>query len=286
MNCREVPVEFACEAETLVGIFSLPERPQGIGVVIVVGGPQYRAGSHRQFVLLARRLAAEGFTVLRFDLRGMGDSSGAQTPFESTATDIAAALGAFERRHPQPAGYVLWGLCDGASAALLYLDTARDRRVRSLCLVNPWVRADETLARTHLKHYYLQRLAEREFWLKLLRGGVGLGALRELGRKLRLGFARTGTREEGGPAYVARMARACLAFSGPVLVALSDDDITAREFDELSGASPTWRRALGREGVERFDVAGADHTFSSAAARQRLEDRTVALLNRTRASAP
>ena len=39
-------------------------------MVIVVGGPQYRAGSHRQFTLLARHIAAAGYPVLRFDARG------------------------------------------------------------------------------------------------------------------------------------------------------------------------------------------------------------------------
>ncbi|KAB8057318.1 hydrolase 1, exosortase A system-associated, partial [Janthinobacterium violaceinigrum] len=58
----------------LVGILSLPAAPGPRGVLIVTGGPQYRVGSHRQFVLLARALAAQGVPVLRFDLRGMGDS--------------------------------------------------------------------------------------------------------------------------------------------------------------------------------------------------------------------
>jgi len=46
------------------------------GVLIVVGGPQYRVGSHRQFVMLARFLADHGVPCMRFDYRGMGDVSG------------------------------------------------------------------------------------------------------------------------------------------------------------------------------------------------------------------
>jgi hypothetical protein len=45
-------------------------------VVIIVVGPQYRAGLHRQFVSLARTLSTAGFLVLRYDYRGMGDSDG------------------------------------------------------------------------------------------------------------------------------------------------------------------------------------------------------------------
>ncbi len=82
MNFAERPVLFECEGEQLVGVIALPELRRAIAVLVVVGGPQYRAGSHRQFVLLARRLAAAGFPVLRFDYRGMGDSTGAARTFE------------------------------------------------------------------------------------------------------------------------------------------------------------------------------------------------------------
>ena len=68
---------FECGDDTCIGIVAsnadVASRAD-IGVVIVVGGPQYRVGSHRQFVTLARALAASGVPALRFDYRGMGDS--------------------------------------------------------------------------------------------------------------------------------------------------------------------------------------------------------------------
>ncbi len=67
-----------------------------LGVLIVVGGPQYRVGSHRQFVLLARALAARGFAAMRFDCTGMGDSDGARARRSPTATATSrAAIDAF-----------------------------------------------------------------------------------------------------------------------------------------------------------------------------------------------
>ena len=48
----------------------------------MVGGPQYRVGSHRQFTLMARAFAAAGYPVLRFDYRGIGDSEGESRGFE------------------------------------------------------------------------------------------------------------------------------------------------------------------------------------------------------------
>lgn len=58
------------------------EHEVPLGLLMVVGGPQYRVGSHRQFVLLARDLAAAGIPVFPFDYRGMGDSTGQARDFE------------------------------------------------------------------------------------------------------------------------------------------------------------------------------------------------------------
>ena len=124
------------------------------GVLIVVGGPQYRVGSHRQFLLLSRRLAAEGYPVMRFDYRGMGDASGAMRGFEQASADIGAAIEAFQRACPAVQRIVLWGLCDAASLALLYVDATQDDRIAGLAILNPWVRSEASLAQTHIKHYY------------------------------------------------------------------------------------------------------------------------------------
>ncbi|MFB1029241.1 MAG: hydrolase 1, exosortase A system-associated, partial [Thauera sp.] len=74
---REIAQIFPCEGEELIGILALPETAvTRLGVLVVVGGPQYRVGSHRQFVLLARALAKSGVPCMRFDYRGMGDATG------------------------------------------------------------------------------------------------------------------------------------------------------------------------------------------------------------------
>ena len=63
----ERPVQFSCGTDRLLGILHPGAPDSERGVLVVVGGPQYRVGSHRQFVLLARALAAAGIPVLRFD---------------------------------------------------------------------------------------------------------------------------------------------------------------------------------------------------------------------------
>ncbi|WP_457393169.1 hydrolase 1, exosortase A system-associated [Roseateles sp. P5_E1] len=261
---KESVLNFDCEGERLIGILAEPANtaPAEVGVVIVVGGPQYRVGSHRQFTLLARHLANHGVAALRFDYRSMGDSPGEARDFLGVDADIAAAIAALLAARPALKRAVLWGLCDAASAALLYLESTGDPRVAGVALLNPWARSAATLAQTHVKHYYWRRLREKGFWLKLLRGGVGLTALRTLGGNLRLargaGKAKTDSRS-----FQDRMAAGLRAFNGPVLLILSGDDYTAREFVGFARSSAAWQGLLVRPTLDLHDMPTADHTFSA-----------------------
>jgi uncharacterized protein len=266
MNWTETALTFSCAGEHLVGVICVPERRAGPGVLIVVGGPQYRAGSHRQFVHLARGLAQDGYAVMRFDCRGMGDSEGALRTFEQISDDIDAAIDAFARKLPELTQFVLWGLCDGASAALLYLDERGDRRVKGVCLMNPWVRSDESLAKTQVKHYYVQRLTQAAFWAKLIRGQIGLGALSQLWRSLRMALAKAPANAGDAQRFQQRMARAWSMFSGPVLLLLSELDFTANEFVDYTASDPAWRGAIETRQPTRAMLAGADHTCSQPGA--------------------
>lgn len=273
MNARDEALLFGCGGDALLGVLSRPERPRDTAVAIVVGGPQYRAGSHRQFVQLARRLAADGWPVLRFDVRGMGDSGGDARGFEAVADDVGAAVDALVRAVPGVERVVLWGLCDGASAALLYCGGRADRRIAGLALANPWVRSPQSLARVHVRHYYLRRLAQPAFWGKLLRGGLGREAVAGLIGNLRAAAAgRSGSGIGARPGdFRDAMAAAWAGFRGRILLVASGADLTAREFDDALRGDARWRGALARPGVERVDLGRADHTFSRSSDRELLE---------------
>lgn len=286
MNYVEQVLGIACAGEQLVGVLALPERPHPTAVLVVVGGPQYRAGSHRQFVLLARRLATAGYAALRIDMRGMGDSGGAPGGFENLSEDIGAAIDGLLRRVPQSRNVVLWGLCDGASAALLYCHATRDPRVRGLCLANPWVRTQTSLARTHIKHHYANRLRQRAFWFKLARGKVALKALRGLWRNLHLALAGTDASDAAaGQPYQQRMAAAWRQFDGDLLLLLSERDYTAKEFSETVATDAAWAGALQHPHLQLQHLAQADHTFSAESARQQAEALTVEWLDAARSPA-
>lgn len=272
-NVVESVVKIDGSGVALPAIASLPPGQSGeLGVLVIVGGPQYRVGSHRQFVQLARHLAAEGFPTLRFDYRGMGDACGAATSFEAAGDDIVSAIDGLLRAAPSVRRVVLWGLCDAASAALMH-GTAHVA-VAGVVLVNPWVRSEATLATTTVKHYYRGRFLEREFWLKLATGRFDWRAsLRSLGANL-LAARRLPTGTESGGDFRDRMARGWAALRGPSLLILSGDDLTAREFVDYSVGQERWRRLLARPEVRRVDVHGADHTFSRRTWKAQVEHET------------
>ena len=256
-----------------MGVATLPAHEAAeIGVVIVVGGPQYRAGAHRQFVSLARHLAASGFPTLRFDCRGMGDSEGEPRRFDELDADIAAGVAALQGAAHAVQRVVLWGLCDGASAALLYAARTEDARLAGLALLNPWVRSEASLARTHVKHYYRQRLAEREFWLKLLRGGVAGQALRSLVSNLRLSRP---VRAAPALGFQSRMAQGWARLPGPVLLLISENDLTASEFVDHCQADTGWRQARTARPCTEVRLRGADHTCSTPGAQDAAEAATA-----------
>jgi exosortase A-associated hydrolase 1 len=264
-----------CEGDQLVGVLAVPERPAARGVLIVVGGPQYRAGSHRQFTLLARRLAQAGIASLRFDYRGMGDSSGASHSYEDIEDDIRSAVDVLVERVPSVQEVVIWGLCGAASAALFYAHT--DRRIGGLVLVNPWVRTEAGLARARLRHYYGARLLQPQFWLKILHGELNpFRAMREfIGYAIRsLGGGQATFDGLVDPVPV-RMEAGLRRFKGPVLVVLSGKDLTAQEFRDVAASSSGWRALLDNVRVTKRELVEANHTFSRREWRDQLADWTA-----------
>lgn len=250
---------------------------RNVGILVIVGGPQYRVGAHRQFVRMARGLVSEGFPVFRFDYRGMGDSSGLYKGFEHIESDIRAACDAFLSESSGLEGVIILGLCDAASAALMYVKT--DSRVRGLILANPWVRTDAGEARSFVRHYYWRRLAQSSFWAKLIAGQLDIvSSLVDFTRKWFRASAFSRSAVLSAIPYVERMLRGLRDFSGPVLLLISERDLTAQEFCDLCKVSAPWKAAVGSPAVTSVYCEGADHTFSSDQAHAKLMSSIVAWL--------
>ena len=173
----------------------------------------------------------------------MGDSDGAMQGFEASVPDVGAAVDALLQATPEVRQVVLWGLCDAASIALIC--AARQSAVTGLVLANPWVRDATTLATATVKQYYRARLLQVGFWRKLLSGRVDwVSSLRSLGANLLAMFGRPAAGAAGPEDFRVNMVRGLSKFQGPILVLLSGDDLTAREFIEYTSNAPEWAGLL------------------------------------------
>ena len=264
MMSVERPVVFDCDGEKLVGIFHAGKAGVKQAVVVVVGGPQYRIGSHRQFVIMARALAAAGTPVFRFDYRGMGDSTGEIRSFERVESDIRAAVDCMIRDDPEIEQVVLLGLCDAASAILMYLPS--DNRVSRVILLNPWVHTEAGEAKVYLKNYYLRRIFQKTFWQKVVSGGFDvMRSFRDavkVVKALRADSRLDANDSQRATSFIDLMRDGLRAFDGPVLTLISGRDLTASQFMELLRSDNDWRRLSSRSNFHLINLPAADHTMS------------------------
>lgn len=286
---NELPTVFQSQGRWLAGIIHQAENiaeEAREGVIIVVGGPQTRVGSHRQFVLLARYLATQGICVLRFDFAGIGDSEGELSNFLTAPQDIEAATAQFVKCCPTLNNITLWGLCDGASAILLYLSQQQSAYINRVILANPWVEQTQSKAKTMLKYYYLRRLLSASLWRKIFSGKLSIsstvkglfGTLSKLFSRGQLNISLEDNVDWSifnNDNFVLYMKQGLKNFNGKGHLILSGQDLVALEFTQLLGDDPEWRQLISEKFGERLDLKSSNHTFASAKWRQRVETFTL-----------
>jgi pimeloyl-ACP methyl ester carboxylesterase len=158
----------------------------------------------------------------------------------------------------------LWGLCDGASAALMYV--RQDSRVSHLVLVNPWVRTSAGEAQAYLEGYYRRKFRSPGFWRRMAKDpSAVLKAAGDFLSNLRL--ARQAPEvdvevNEDDEHFLGQMLAGAHTFRGPILLLLSGRDLVATEFELLLERSDEWRDALSPPRVVTRKLPEATHTFS------------------------
>ena len=120
MNAREV--QFGVGDVSMSGMVWAPEREVPTPGVVLVGGsgPTDRSNGG-YFDALRDRLVAAGVTVLAYDKRGVGRSTGAwaSARVDDLAADVAGAVGALQEHPAVDAGAVgLFGHSEGGWVAL------------------------------------------------------------------------------------------------------------------------------------------------------------------------
>jgi uncharacterized protein len=287
MNSTEIPLIIDCQGSPQIGMLHRPETAKKTAIVVVVaGGPQYRVGCARQIILWCRRLANEGYPVLRFDYRGFGDSGGEFKGFEHVDEDIQSAIDRLYIEQPAIKHVVLWAECNAASAIMMY--AWKDKRVKKLIMQNPWVRNEATQAKTYIKHYYLIRIMQKSFWLKVF--SFKFNPFKSLFSLLNLWKASQQLKNQNSiqtdrsfnelGTYQEKMREGLARFSGEVLLFMSGFSLIGKEFDELINASESWQDVISETKLTRIDEPEADHTFSSAHDRDKLINNAIEWLNK------
>lgn len=295
LTAMEEIIRFEAAGKALYGILHHPENPShpGAALLMVVGGPQTRVGSHRSNTLVARDLCARGMTVMRFDYEGLGDSEGDFVGFSMAGPSLEAAIACLSRRLPAPGRIILWSLCDGSAACALNAGKVGPM-VAGMILSNPYVHSVQGKAKAYLKYYYVRRILEGSFWKKLLtfrlnplEAAASLANL--VGKASGAGADATGgpasaARKDAdqprGPAAAAETApgedppqlpekvmEGLEAYPGPLRLILSGNDLTAKEFLDLYKARGSQaRRDRLRRSAEKelLSAPEADHTFTTA----------------------
>lgn len=261
-------IAFPCAGETLLG--TLDEAPGTTGLLIVSGGNEIRIGAHRGMALLAQRIAAAGYPVLRFDRRGIGDSTGESRGFENAGPDIAAAAATL--RAAGATRIMGFGNCDAATALAFFHAEAG---IDGLILANPWTiePTDDLPPPAAIRARYAAKLRDPREWLRLLRGAVDLGKLvRGLAR------LRTAPAASAPDTLAARLATALGRAQVPLTILLAERDNTAIAFADA------WRQPpfdTARVSATLHLLDSASHSFASADDKDWLFDRVAEVLAAT-----
>jgi alpha-beta hydrolase superfamily lysophospholipase len=296
---REDSLRFGRD-HALFGIVTSPDGQAArtrTGVVFLNVGANHRVGPNRMYVVMARHLASLGFTSLRFDIAGLGDSPPRPGKHErrlyalDSVEDVRAAMELLRTRHGMER-FVLVGLCSGAYLA--YHSAARIPGLAGKVLINPqtfaWNEGDslKLAVRQAIKSqdFYRKALWQPETWRRALRGELHLvGIARGLARKWRK-RVENGTRRavyrtlrlRPDPADVAGTLLDLDDKGTGVLMLFSAEDGGIDEMEShLGPAAAIMRRA------RRFRLAfieRADHTFTTTSAQRRLRDVIAAHLVR------
>lgn len=266
-------IPLTIDGQQSLGIFVTAQSD--IAVLMVNGGAQIRAGSHRMQQQLARFLQRQQISSFRFDFPGFGDAEGQPTDFTQHAQWLTQVLSTAKQAEPQVKHWVFFGLCDGASAILLNHQMLQ--QAAGLILLNPWCRAEQNHAKTMVRFYYWQRLCSAQFWKKLLSGqSHPVQSLQQFFQFWRQARARQTTLASQNAAepsdhkhatftadhYVPVMLNNWISFTRPILLALSETDLTAQECAALLAQLPKNQQKQILTKTTTATLVGANHTCS------------------------
>jgi len=274
------------QSRSLVGIITAPEKladaRQRPAVLLLNAGLVHRVGPHSLYVYLARRLAAKGYLVVRFDFSGLGDSPACQdkVPYAETRVletrevmDSIAKQKGIER-------FCLMGLSSGAVAS--FQTSLQDSRVVGTVLLNPhgfdqsgeWSNHVDKLSTMRI---YMTNLFRLESWFKIVSGKTDYRRLQQaVWYRLKRSFTRSSQ-----VTHVARRLvddlKDFLNSNVRTLLVFSVKDRSIENFDSILGQG--WQKGLDST-VTLVDIPEANHTFAGPFHQEQVLDVVEHWMNR------
>jgi len=269
---KEEAVQFG-EAGSLVGIVTSGAHANSNqpAVLLLNPGIVHHTGPGRIYVKIARALAAQGFTVLRFDFSGIGDSAVRldNRRFEESSVDETRAAMSFLHATRGCDRFILMGGCSGAAVSL---ETAEcDRRVVGVIAINFPARADQEGSESHRNHshyYWNFALRDLKSWRKLLTGQsdyrkIGRAVAQSAKRSL-FGRSQESASDQGFRAKLRELA----ARQTHLTFICSKGDPLLEDLRQAGGKD--FKQLCAQGGVACEIISGTDHTFSSLSDQERL----------------
>lgn len=286
---------------TLFGTLHRPAvpAPDLPAVVLLSPGVKMRVGPGRLYAPLTELLTSLGFTVLRFDFHGLGDSEGDLE--EAALADVynnievgryvSDSLRSIEWLSAQHGfdRFILGGLCGGAITAVL--TAQREKRVSALLSIGLTVtlssesaRPAKYLARGELSTWregYIRRLLQPKSWWRLVTGKSEFGVM---WRAMKDGLIKEAPTAPPPEAVTEQLGNANPLFppaffdflqrGGHALMVFSEKDRLHSEYQEKFVA--LHQAQLDRFGAQLVEhvVPEANHVLSLPAWQREMLDRT------------
>lgn len=290
---REEAVLFG-EKKSLVGVLTDPTvRHPGIedvAAILLNPGILHRVGPGRVYVRIARELAKLGFTSVRFDFSGIGDSKSRHDnlPFDRSSIDEAqTAMDLLEEKRGIRR-FILIGGCSGARVS--FATACSDPRVVGVILINFPAAADDDgnlnldLSKRKDEHYYLNfAIRDSQSWRKFIAGKADYPRIfRALAFRLLRRFAPEKELPSEWLAFRQNLDLVVRRGVRPMFVCSPGDP---RLEDLRDAGGHKLKELCSQDKAEMIVVPRSDHTFSSLLDQERLikilREKTIEIARRS-----
>lgn len=239
-------------------------------LLITSGGNEIRSGTHGGQSQIAQFMAANGYHVLRYDRRGIGDSSGLNNGFEDSRDDLLCAVQFIRQHLGMDTAITAFGNCDAATAILL---NHKIMGINEMILANPWTidklayidlnmgsmpNPPTQPSAAAIRARYWARIKNPRSIIDLFTGKINM-------KKLISGLHKASKQEDLG-ALAISIAQILSTVPIPTKILIANKDTTAMAF-MAAYKSSNYDRARSNDNIQINSLNSASHSFSDEVSR-------------------